>query len=1552
MAIEKNDKPQEKECAAVSTQDHVAAEARDCMLDPKHATPDTAGQHLTGLTIVDSEAEAQVAQNADIVRDGLTNYFFWQSADVDKVVNVLNGMTIEGRQQLIAKYGEGGNQFWDDLKENLGEGTPEYARVEALMNEKAASGDAGTARIALATLAEDPEKGINLLRAIVAGKDAAQIATLDRDYQDAFGTSLKSTIENLDESVMSSFKKEIFKTLLTGTDNIDSAAISKMAKLAAKDGDAKLLVNLLAGDDDKDIAARASLLKDPEFMADVAANFSHTEARGRGQTISVVDQDVMNAITKGKVALDAILKEDAVGIYSNIENSNFTFENATAKDRADFRLGREMVESGRQPATPAEEEALRKYNDLVKAMSLVTPSERAVLTDSLLHGEKTLISDIAGAYSSGTLGFGAGFDKHAALSAVENMDAHKFALLSNPEYKKEFDTQIAAMISDESLRTAVMEMVNAKLAVEKTTVDSNPPGYTDSQGVRRSLEQFMADLAESDPSHADQQIVDRLAQLSSTEAQSYNSDPTYKASVDQFVKDYVDSDAATALANLRLASAGSEKSETTRKLEVFLQNQMNVDAGADAADPQAANARKLKEIAQVEELMKDPELLARMQSVYERSPKYVNGELVPGEDGPVDSQDALLYNIFSKALPSEMQAAGMDTGVGLGMAPLQKSNWETLLTDGQGQSSIYSKLILSREQPGDWMAGHYEDVARLSEAQRAELKLSAEQQELVANAISNGGTLDLAGRFREYAISGGDIAPLMAAYAKLTPAERDALGAKYGEQFGQKELLADLRSRVAGADMSDEEKKVWQRVIDNNGDVQLVDKMKLFVLGTNEKVEYSDFRADLSKLTLEQRSDLKELYSNVYGGNLDEQFLAKVPDKDIDRYRGYLSLAEVDEAKAFFDRLARFEPLGTFDGTTKAQERMLQINENLLRQFNDAMAKLPPEAQEAMAEYYSKSYQNNLDSNEKYAHFVADMAVTAITVAAAIALAPETGGASLGATVAAYATAGGAIRVGVIKELQGGTFDSSPESVLGKFAVGAFQGAVSAPFLGGKTLVTAAGTLERRTLEETAAAVVEVQAKPVLTSEVVTNAAEVVTAQADVVLPKATAVVTQADAVVTQADAVVTQADAVVTQADEVVTQADAVVTQADTAVTQADTAVVKPEVIEPVQTVQAAEAVVEQTQKFDIPETGLIDLGTMFKATAPEDQAALMKAIVEARPKVPVGSWMRHIEPSEMEAFLRASYQNYPDTLNTAQYLVNRGMLRPLDESVPIDFAAWERAITTVRAEVTANTDTAIAAVPVVAQRVEAVADDAVEAAVVADRVVPTPVVAEVKTAEQIAAETTEMQAKFNSGAVTRAELETAARNGDPVAKNVLATVAEREALAAAAEKQALIAAAEKEAAATKFAQAYEDVRLTAVKSAIAARVAQAAIMPSAVSEVAESMTAKDAPVEVPIAAPVPVPSEDLIAMATVRRGEGPWQSAERILAADGKRHGIDEVRALTKAIQAVYAAEHDGNGDMSGLKVKHTFVTQDNYDDLIAACNNDAVKAVLQGFAQGAAV
>ncbi|MFA6559921.1 MAG: hypothetical protein WCT03_26065, partial [Candidatus Obscuribacterales bacterium] len=97
--------------------------------------------------------------------------------------------------------------------------------------------------------------------------------------------------------------------------------------------------------------------------------------------------------------------------------------------------------------------------------------------------------------------------------------------------------------------------------------------------------------------------------------------------------------------------------------------------------------------------------------------------------------------------------------------------------------------------------------------------------------------------------------------------------------------------------------------------------------------------------------------------------------------------------------------------------------------------------------------------------------------------------------------------------------------------------------------------------------------------------------------------------------------------------------------------------------------------------------------------------------------------------------------------------------------------------------------------------------------------------------------------------------------------------------------------------------------------------------------------------------PSEDLIKLATVRRGEGPWQSAERILATDGKPHSVAEVRALTRAIQATFKADNNGNGDMSGLKVKYNFVTENNYEALINAVQDENVKKLLMGLASPAA-
>ncbi len=115
---------------------------------------------------------------------------------------------------------------------------------------------------------------------------------------------------------------------------------------------------------------------------------------------------------------------------------------------------------------------------------------------------------------------------------------------------------------------------------------------------------------------------------------------------------------------------------------------------------------------------------------------------------------------------------------------------------------------------------------------------------------------------------------------------------------------------------------------------------------------------------------------------------------------------------------------------------------------------------------------------------------------------------------------------------------------------------------------------------------------------------------------------------------------------------------------------------------------------------------------------------------------------------------------------------------------------------------------------------------------------------------------------------------------------------------------------------------------------------------DIAESTLNFEPTAETVVAPTKALPTEDLIAMATVRRGEGPWQTAERILAAGGGTYGVDEVRALTKAIKAIYAADSN-NPDIAGLKVNYQFITANNFDQLINSVNNDAVESALRGLA-----
>lgn len=91
--------------------------------------------------------------------------------------------------------------------------------------------------------------------------------------------------------------------------------------------------------------------------------------------------------------------------------------------------------------------------------------------------------------------------------------------------------------------------------------------------------------------------------------------------------------------------------------------------------------------------------------------------------------------------------------------------------------------------------------------------------------------------------------------------------------------------------------------------------------------------------------------------------------------------------------------------------------------------------------------------------------------------------------------------------------------------------------------------------------------------------------------------------------------------------------------------------------------------------------------------------------------------------------------------------------------------------------------------------------------------------------------------------------------------------------------------------------------------------------------------------------PNDKLMELATVRRGEGPFHSAERILAAAGGKHGFDEVKALSNALKTMYNEEK--HGDLKDLKVKHTFITKENFDKLVKSVNNEAAREALKKLA-----
>ena len=312
-----------------------------------------------------------------------------------------------------------------------------------------------------------------------------------------------------------------------------------------------------------------------------------------------------------------------------------------------------------------------------------------------------------------------------------------------------------------------------------------------------------------------------------------------------------------------------------------------------------------------------------------------------------------------------------------------------------------------------------------------------------------------------------------------------------------------------------------------------------------------------------------------------------------------------------------------------------------------------------------------------------------------------------------------------------------------------------------------------------------------------------------------------------------------------------------------------------------------------------------------------------------------------------------------TAAAVIEREVAAPVADAV-IDSAATRIVGGAASETLTGEEAAAVVARPVVAEDAAVVARPVVaeDAAVVARPVAAedAAVVARPVSAEDAAVVARPVAAEDAAVVARPVAAEDAAVVARPVAAEDAAVVARP----VAAEDAAVVArpVVAEDAAVVARPVVAEDAAVVArpvaaEDAAVVARPVIAALEPAVIATTAITAAAvtevltKPEPAKQDVA-PLTVPTDKLMQMATVRRGEGPFQSAERILRSDGKQHSIDEVMALTRALQHNFAPERNDSHDMKGLKVNYQFITKDN---LAAASSptlrNPKVKAQLMQLA-----
>lgn len=381
----------------------------------------------------------------------------------------------------------------------------------------------------------------------------------------------------------------------------------------------------------------------------------------------------------------------------------------------------------------------------------------------------------------------------------------------------------------------------------------------------------------------------------------------------------------------------------------------------------------------------------------------------------------MLEQVARTGQPAQEGVAERILANGLRREPSEQriSDVETLLAD----KAVRDRL----NQPDD----------KLSPADRS-LKMAIENA--VLSSISE--KMPTAGFQAQSMLTDSQMRELMTT-GHLSPSRKLQWGYDRENLYAQVASASPVEREASNRYLSDGEKQLVDAIAKQNGQMQLEDRMRSFVL--REGTDYQAFQQELRALSPEQKQSLKDAYEAKYHSPLNQDFLQRVGAQDQTVYRQYLNPSENDGRQDSYDNYRAFLDARTgtaADGTELTAERASELQTSALENYQRQYAKLNPQQQEAMNQFFGQALKDNQHSKEKLAEILVDASITA----AALTAAPFTAGLSTAALLTVIGTAsvaGAGYRVAVFRGIQGDDFDGSMRNVTKQALIGGTTAALS-----------------------------------------------------------------------------------------------------------------------------------------------------------------------------------------------------------------------------------------------------------------------------------------------------------------------------------------------------------------------------------------------------------------------------------------------------------------------------------------------------------------------------